>query len=364
MILVAVLSFLIHAHGDQPGVYEKDRKAYLLKDEQNRNVLSQLFEMQKNLKKINHEKGRLISKKENIEKQIEKLNPLVQSAEGHLLEQKIGLQKRLIYISKFQNMSLFKILFSSQTPSELDRNLRILKNLSEKDYHTIKKYFASVKVLKAKKEELSQKNESVVKLQRQVEQQEALLHSQTKKKNHLLVEIQNQKKNLLENLKNIRQKAIRNDDDLKKQEFLSTILEPLFFEKKGTLELPATGKIVQKYGYFEHPSYKTQIRHKGIFIRAPLISDVKAVAGGSVAFIERNAIANYTLVIDHGDHYYSVYSYLGEPTVGLEDKITEGQVISHAVSLNPYLGEGVYFELRHFSEPEDPQPWFASRRKL
>jgi septal ring factor EnvC (AmiA/AmiB activator) len=347
-----------------PQDYIQKRQEYLKKDEQDRNILAQIFEMQKNLKKINHEKGTLVSKRENTQKQIEKLNPLVQSAEGHLLDQKIELQKRLLYISKFQDMNFLKILFSSQAPSELDRNLRILKNFTQRDYLVLKKYFANVKVLKTKKEELSHKIKSVAELEAAVAQKEKQLQSQTKKKNQLLAEIQNQKKNLFQKLRLIRAKATQSVDDLKKQEFLSTILEPLFFEKRGELDLPTKGHIIQKYGYFEHPVYKTQIRNKGVFIQAPLLSDVQAVADGEVVYEEKIPMAGYTIIINHGDHYYSVYSYLGEPLVHLRENVSEGEILATSVSYHPFLGQGMYFELRHFSEPEDPQPWFAARGVL
>ncbi len=360
--LTALLIFSI-AHAGT-GDYVKKRNEYIKKEEENRNVLGQLFELQKTLKQVDAEKGRLLSKKAVVEKKIEKLNPLVKSAEEHLLIQKIELQKRLIYISKFQDMSLLKIMFSSQTPSELDRNLRILKGFTERDYAAIKKYFSGVKALFAKKQELAKEESRVVQLQEEVSKKETSILEQTKRKESLLVEVKNKKKNLLTQLKKIRGQETKSGEDLKKQEFLSTILEPLFFERKGELESPIRGKVVQGFGYFHHPIYKTQNRHKGIFIKPKYASNIQAIAAGHVIYLKQTPMVGYTMIVDHGDHYYSVYSYISEPVVQQNDKVLEGEILARGVSQHPFLGSGLYYELRHFSEPEDPQQWIEAKRGL
>lgn len=357
---------LFHAHAADPSpvrVYEKNRQDYIQKEEQNRNVLSQLYQMQQSIKKINSEKTKLLVKKENTEKHIKKLNPLVQSAEKKILDQKIEIQKRLLYIVKFQDMSLLKVVFSSQTPSVLDRNLRILKNITDRDYILLKTYFKNVKTLKTKQKELIAKQQSLIQLEKEISDKEAQLKTRSLAKNKMLADINSQKSRLLAKLQEIRSKKLRklssvSNDDLKKEVFLSTLFEPLFFEKKGTLIVPVEGNLIQKYGYFLHPKYKTQIRHKGLFIGTDMFAETKAVAKGKVVHLEKTKSSGYIIVIDHSDHYYSVYTYVNEPIVKLNDEVQEGQVLAQAVQSHPFFGEGLYFEMRHFSEPMDPIAWF------
>ncbi len=64
-----------------------------------------------------------------------------------------------------------------------------------------------------------------------------------------------------------------------------------------------------------------------------------------------------TLIIDHGDHYYSVYSNIEGIDVGLGDEVEQNQVVAKS-GLDPARSiEGIYFEIRHFSEPADPSLW-------
>ncbi|MES2769073.1 MAG: peptidoglycan DD-metalloendopeptidase family protein, partial [Bdellovibrionota bacterium] len=268
-----------------------------------------------------------------------------------------------IYILKFQDMSILKVVFSSQSPSGLDRNLRILKNLTDRDYALLKTYFKNVKTLKVKQVELLAKQKSLLLLEQQIGVKEAQLKLGSEKKNKMLADIDSQKSKLLIKLKEIRTKKTQSKDDIKKEEFLSVLFEPLFFEKKGKLAYPIQGSIFQKYGYFSHPKYKTQIRHKGLFISSDAGAEARSVAKGKVVHLEKNKSSGYTLVVDHSDHYYSVYSYIGNPTVKLNDKVIEGQVLAKSVQSHPFFGEGLYFEMRHFSEPVDPIAWLEPKNR-
>ncbi len=361
-IILSTFVFSAQATDSAADVYERNRQNYIQKEEQNRNVLSDIYRAQQDIKRINSEKNKLLIKKENTQKHIEKLNPLVHSAEQRILAQKIEIQKRLLYILKFQDMSVLKVVFSSQSPSEMDRNLRILKNITDRDYILLKAYFKNIKTLKAKQQELLAKQQSLSQLEKDILKKEEQLKKSSDRKNLMLAEIENQKSKLLSRLQKIRQKKTRDikqfsKDDMKREEFLSTLFEPLFFERKGQLSTPVDGKLTQKYGFFSHPKYKTQIRHKGLFISSETLAEIKTIAKGKVAHVDYSKSSGYTVIVDHSDHYYSVYSYVGEPQVKIGDEVFEGQIVAKSVNRHPFFGEGLYFELRHFSEPVDPIAW-------
>ena len=87
-------------------------------------------------------------------------------------------------------------------------------------------------------------------------------------------------------------------------------------------------------------------------------SDVKGIYAGKVQFIGEVSGYGKTIIIGHGDHYYSVYSQLDRVFVKEKHKIKEGEVVGTAGLGDREMGAGVYFELRHFSEPVDPEKWF------
>lgn len=339
--------------------YLLQKKKYLKKEVQNRNILSELYQAQISIKKLHHDKSKIQQKAENAQRNIDKIAPVVDKAESALMGQKIQIQKRLMYILKFQDMSFLKIIFSSQTPSQMDRNLRILKGLTEMDYINLKSYFQNVKALIFKKRDLVAKKEDLQKLLKELDQKEQELVVKTQEKNEKLAKLDKQQKNLLKELRKIRQE--NKNLTAERREFLNTLLEPLFFERKGSLKIPIDGKVVQGYGVLEHPIYKTQFRHKGVFIKSNESSLVKSIAKGKVSYVGDMPGLGQTIILDHGDHYFSIYSHIKNIEFKVGDSIEEGQSFARVGVPNPFLGEGLYFELRHFSEPVDPQEWFTKK---
>lgn len=361
MKLYIILTFLVFqiSHGSVESNYLLQKNKFLKKEVQNRNILSELYQAQMSIRKLHHDKSKIKQKVDNAQRSIDKIAPVVDKAESSLMSQKIQIQKRLMYILKFQDMSFLKIIFSSQTPSQMDRNLRILKGLTEVDYINLKSYFQNVKALIFKKKELVTKKEDLQKLLKELDLKEQELVSKTQEKNEMLAKLDKQQKNLIKELRKIRQE--NKNLTAERREFLNTILEPLFFERRGSLRMPMDGKVIQGYGVLEHPIYKTQFRHKGVFIKPSSSQFVKSVAKGRVSYIGEMPGLGMTLILDHGDHYFSIYSHIKNIEFNVGDTIEEGQTFARVGLPNPFLGEGLYFELRHFSEPVDPQDWFIRK---
>ncbi|MGE0633330.1 MAG: murein hydrolase activator EnvC, partial [Pseudobdellovibrionaceae bacterium] len=71
-----------------------------------------------------------------------------------------------------------------------------------------------------------------------------------------------------------------------------------------------------------------------------------------------------TVILDHGDHYYSIYSGLSKVKVEIGDEIETRQVIAEAGWVPETGMPGLYFEVRHFSEATDPSSWFAKNKNI
>src|SRR6185436_7538907 len=57
---------------------------------------------------------------------------------------------------------------------------------------------------------------------------------------------------------------------------------------------------------------------------APSGSVVRSVAAGRVSFADRYDDYGLTVILDHGDHYYSIYGSLGAADVRVGDGISAG----------------------------------------
>jgi murein DD-endopeptidase MepM/ murein hydrolase activator NlpD len=94
------------------------------------------------------------------------------------------------------------------------------------------------------------------------------------------------------------------------------MLEASFFERRGSLALPlSSARQIQGFG----------------------------------PYVQRNG---QTLVVSHGDHYFTVYAGLRKSPLTVGEKVQLGQSIAES-------NEVTYFEVRHFSEPLNPEEWVS-----
>ena len=95
----------------------------------------------------------------------------------------------------------------------------------------------------------------------------------------------------------------------------------------------------------------------GIALAATLGSEVRAVAGGRVAFSDWLRGFGLLIIIDHGDGYLSLYGQCESVLKAEGDWIDAGTVIATSGQIEA-LGPGLYFELRQRGKPVDPGVWF------
>lgn len=91
----------------------------------------------------------------------------------------------------------------------------------------------------------------------------------------------------------------------------------------------------------------------GLEMRVPAGSPVQAVYGGRVAFAEKYADFGRTVIIDHGNSYFTVNAGLEAVRVRVGEDVTAG------LTLGTVGDTGLYFEIRRSGDTVDPAPWFG-----
>ena len=65
------------------------------------------------------------------------------------------------------------------------------------------------------------------------------------------------------------------------------------------------------------------------------------------------------VIIDHGMDYYSITSRIEEISVKEGDIVEEGDVIGTTGNIATLFEKGLYFEIRHGTQPVDPLEWIS-----
>lgn len=130
-----------------------------------------------------------------------------------------------------------------------------------------------------------------------------------------------------------------------------------FAALRGSLPMPVAGVIEQHFGSERDPRYDTVILHKGIDIRAPKGTLVKAVAAGRVAHAGSLRGYGNLIILEHGDAYYTLMAHLEQIEVVSGKLVEQGDPIGRVGDTGSLKGAYLYFEIRKRGQAVDPVRW-------
>ncbi|WP_091870191.1 murein hydrolase activator EnvC family protein [Massilia yuzhufengensis] len=126
-----------------------------------------------------------------------------------------------------------------------------------------------------------------------------------------------------------------------------------FASLKGRLTAPVSGAIAARFG-----QRRTEgLSWKGMFIKAPEGTDVRAVGPGRVVHADWMRGWGNVIIVDHGGEYLSTYGNASAMLKRAGDMVRAGDVIASAGSTGGNAESGLYFELRYRGKAFDPASW-------
>ena len=126
---------------------------------------------------------------------------------------------------------------------------------------------------------------------------------------------------------------------------------------KGLLSWPVKGKIITFFGPHRDKEYAVTNFQCGINIRAERGEPIRCVADGYTIFSNWFKGFGNMMIIDHGDHYYTVYAHLEEVFKVKGDRVEKNEVIATVGDSGSLMGPALHFEVRYHGKPVDPMQW-------
>ena len=127
--------------------------------------------------------------------------------------------------------------------------------------------------------------------------------------------------------------------------------------QRGRLPWPVAGKVLSAFGSPLGPGRVAD----GMVIAAPTGSEVHAIAHGRVAYADWLRGFGMLIIVDHGDGYMSLYAHNEALLRDEGDWVQAGTALARAGASGGAEQPGLYFELRHNSQPLDPKLWLQKR---
>lgn len=123
------------------------------------------------------------------------------------------------------------------------------------------------------------------------------------------------------------------------------------------LAWPIDGALANRFG-----ELVKGVPNNGIDLHAFAGMAVRSSAAGTVVFAgkEPERFGN-TVIVDHGNGWLTVYSYLGRLTVSVGETVRQRTRIAFVGASGEAAHPTVHFELRHNNVPRDPQLYLPQR---
>lgn len=135
-----------------------------------------------------------------------------------------------------------------------------------------------------------------------------------------------------------------------------------FSSRRGTLPLPTQGEISGAFGSKTNASSRPILYNGGIIIGAPKGQPIQAIHEGAVVFADWFKEYGKVMIVDHGEHYYSLMAHTDQFFKKVGDMVRDGETIATVGDTGSLDGPKLYFEIRHHGKPVDPTEWLAVRK--
>ncbi len=319
-----------------------------------------------------------------MERQLEKLKADLAEAEAGFSQEDDNLIKTLAALQNLALKPTEALLVQPLTPVETIRSAMLLRETVpylEENANRIRKELAQI----AQKKNLVEQQFAQISKQKKLLEQEhsrmkALVQKKSKMRNVVEIQSEKAKKNverlasqandlrdLLSKLEKQRLEKQRRAEEKRRQEEearrlaeskTGTVQQPPaitvastgFRLAKGTLPMPARGKIITAYG----EQMVKGVSAKGITIRTRNQAQVIAPFDGAVIFAGPFRGYGNLIIIEHGDGYLSLLAGLQSMDVEVGQMLLAGEPIGQM----PEDGDAkLYVEIRKDNQPIDPMAW-------
>jgi septal ring factor EnvC (AmiA/AmiB activator) len=343
-----------------------------------------LGELEKIEKELQDQKNMLTTLKTESEKQ----EVLLADKQGYLKEvlaekraHQAHVKNRLAAYYRMGSVGLMNVVFASESLPELLDFKESFSIMMQHDHAIIQEYLAQLKESNRAREEHAREKLRLMKMADEVSENEARLNLIREEKNSLLrqvnteqqlyeqavLEIEEAAADLAATLQRLQTAAQPQpvapspvhliESEKQKLPIKPAATQAGFPGQKGFLDPPVAGTVITSFRQKVPGKFDSFTVTDGIDIRVKKDVEIKAVYDGKI--IHSGYLRGYgnLIIIDHGHQYFSLISRAADFYKKEGAKVTTGEIIGMTGEGDPLYGEGLHFEIRKGSNPEDPMLW-------
>ncbi len=271
----------------------------------------------------------------------------------------------LVTLYKFGRFNFVEFLLDAGNISALFSESRHLSQLATYQQGILSAHIKTMSDLRLAETDLQAKQGETRRLIQESAQKKRELEEQEKASRALVRQVRGNKRMFEQALQEQKERAeqLRNlIDKLASQELVLPFKFVPFYERKGKLAWPVTGKVITRFGLERHPLFKTTVMNNGIEIAPRADQDaVRALHAGKVVYADSFQGYGNLVIIDHGLNYYTLYGHCADIAVKKGDFVRDEQPIASVGDTGSLKGRCLYLEIRYRTKPLDPLQWLRKR---
>ena len=289
------------------------------------------------------------------------------------------IKKRLAAFYRLGDIGLMNVTFSAGNLPDLLNFKEYFHHLVRYDQQVINDYREKIENLIAIQLTLEKNKDKLINVIATVKKEEDQLVKVRKDRMVLLARVNNEKQlyeraieemeeassKLTEKLAYLREKLLASHTNQRQYYSSPKKRRPGsatgFSAMRGRLIPPVRGSVTTYFGKNSKGKFGITTYADGIDIKALAGTEIYAIYNGKVVYAGQLKGYGNLIIIDHGEQYYSLISRAAEIYKKEGDIITTGEVIGVMGEQNGLLGEGLHFEIRYGTEPENPLKWLNKR---
>lgn len=298
---------------------------------------------------------------------------LIQSKE-RLAEGRAVLNRRLREIYKMGPLQTAQVLLGARSFTDLLNRYRYLERIAAFDRALVERVTSLQEQLVLQNAELQQRMAELGGLRQERLTEVAQLASVETERQSALREFRSREQRTVSRLEELeadesRLTGLIDDLERRRRELEAVRARAggpsLTAADAGTLDWPLDGDLIYRFGREQRPN-GTVLRWNGIGLAAPTGTPVRAVKGGRVVLAGPFEGYGPTVVLSHGDGFYTLYLYLEEIGVVEGRDVTPGQVVGTVGGAATPEGPHIEFQIRaplegRSPQAQDPLQWLRPR---
>jgi len=345
--------------------------------EEEHDILAELEEMTNELREKRAGLARLQSDLDLQEQNINLLQTELQGVVADSDKLKEHLRKRLAAFYRMGSIGYMNVIFSTSSLPDLLNFQEHFRYLLRHDQEIVLRYRRQLARLTESRTTLDRGKGELLAVIVDIKNQEEEISATRQKRADLLAKVQTEKKlyeqaltametaaaKLTRTMEQIKaaNRATENkarEDEMQSAKKRRPKPRPQgIVARKGNLPPPIRGQVTTFFGRHADGKFGISTYANGIDIKPGGKSDIQAIYEGRVVFAGKLRGYGNMIIIDHGQQYYSLVSRASTLSKAKDDQVGQGEVIGTIDEESGLLADGLHFEIRHGTTPENPLHW-------